>query len=177
MSTLKGPNGIAVRVTDRGELRTTSISRLLIQDLNGMGKLFSSQLTETPTGAGDYFMYFKNIGLNDVVLDRFFVSSTVITDISLDVVTGIPPSGTTPTVVNLNLGSSRVPEIIALHDPSLTGLIGIGTIRTIKISEADTDFEVVFNTAIIIPQGKSIALKRLGASGSISLNATVGELN
>jgi len=174
---IKGINGAVADVTDAGFLKTTTIAQTLEQVLAIEGKRFYVSLIETPTGAGDAFFYLKNTGTSDLGLGFVVASSDVdTTEIAASVVTGDASAGTPIEAINLNLGSTNTLDATILHAPAITGLTDQLTFGALQLTVANTAYAVGAAGELLVPQGKAVVMRRLGATGTIKLSLNVGVL-
>ena len=166
--------GYTAKVDSENRLRTSSVTESQDYHINSEGKVWSLDVSVTPTGANDYFFYFKNTGTEDVHISAFRVSSTVATEIAVDVVTGTAVGGTTNVPIARNLGSSKAPTAIIETGVDITGLTKTGRVLFLECAVADTAYTEEIISNLILPQGTAVALKRVAATGLV--NATVSLL-
>ena len=173
--------GRSAEVDALGRLSVFAVTEPEDKNLNTKGNTFSVSFDVTPAGANDYFFYLKNDGTRDLFVTDIRISSTVVTRVDYDVVTGTPTSTSAATVseTNRNLGSSNTLEATILADTDLTGLTDEGLIFFEQISATNTRFKLNTTSNIIIPQGSAIAFKRVAATGAIScvVSIVVDDLN
>lgn len=180
MTVIKGPDGRAADVNELNQLMTASVSQDIGQFSNIVGKVFSIYFTVTPTAADDYFFYLKNTGTLNFGIGKIEISSTVATDIFYDFVSGTPTfvtgggDGTPAQVTNTNLGSAIPLVADAIYDTDITGLTSQGVLFYEKIPTINTRFVQDVSSAIIIPQGKAVAFRRVAATGALDVVLRIG---
>lgn len=168
-----GQTGRAAIVDDEFRLKTFSITQSEDKHTNIEGEYNSVYFKVTPTGANDYFFYLQNTGVDDVTITDIRISSSVGSEILLHKVSGTASSGTDSLITNRNLGSNKVPAITAIHDPDITGLTSEGVLLFDELSVVDEMHHMKTTSNIIIPQGQSIALLRVAATGLITCLVSV----
>ena len=162
--------GMTAKVDNKNRLNTFSVSQAEDKHANLEGDYNSIYFEVTPAGASDKFFYLQNTGTADLAITDVRISSTVPTNILLDKVTGTPAfvTGADAAITNRNLGSSKVPSIIAKYDTDITGLVDEGVLLFQECPSADTLYHFRSSSNIIIPQGQAIALQRVAATGLIT---------
>lgn len=167
--------GNSVKVDSENRISTFSTVEPEDKHINKEGNVFSVHFTVTPVGANDYFFYYKNTGTETIYITDVRISSTVATNITVEHVTGTPTftSGTDLTPTNRNLGSSKVLTATIKSDTDTTGLTSKGILFNVECPVADTLYHLRTSSNIIIPQGSSIALKRVAATGLIECVVSV----
>ena len=176
MAVILGPNGNPANVSDSGSLQVAATSQNLAEALNFRGAIYSANGLVTPAGAGDYFFYLKNIGTSDISVSLFSFSSSQPTEIKIDHVSGTPVyvGEVAAEVTNLNLGSSNSLPAIANIDTSITGLINVGQLLYEECAVAETRYTQNIASAVIVPQGKAIGVRRMAATGEINFSIGMG---
>jgi len=178
MAKIIGPDGKVVRVTDTGRMEVSSVSQNISQRSNLDGKVFSIQFAVTPVGVNDFFFHFKNTGTKDIIFTKIRMASTVVTQITVEKVSGIPTfvSASNAAVTNRNLGSSTSLSADAQFDTDITVITSDGILLFEECSIADTRFTLNIDSTIIIPQGQAVAFKRVAATGLIDILITAIEI-
>lgn len=166
-----GNTGNTAEVDSGNRLRVFSVSEPGDFHVNKDGRVWSLDVSLTPTDADDYFFYIKNTGTTDLGISDFRISSTVATEIAIEKVTGTVVGGTELPLIARNLGSSRVPSATIESGVSLTGLTKVGRLFFMELDTVDRLYHLSTSSNIIIPQGASLAIKRVAATGLI--NATI----
>lgn len=169
MAVIKDSNGRAAMVDDDGRLTVFADIQPWEEHRNREGAATSTHFTVTPTGANDYFWYFKNTGTSNVFIHKIRLSSTVPTEITLESVTGTASAGTVAPTLSKNLGTPN--SLIATNefDVDFTGLTSNGIIYFEKCAVANTRYTIDSASNIIVPQGQAVALKRVAATGAIDV--------
>lgn len=175
MAKITGPNGQVVEVDDQNRIQAFAVSEPQDKDLNLKGKLWTLRFTNTPTGAGDNFFYLKNDGTKDLFVTDIRISSSVVTQILYNHVSGTAVGGTAVTPLSRNLGSSALPTATIEQGVDITGLTDIGVIFFEECSVANTLFHLSTSSNIIIPQGQAIAFQRVEATGLIDCVVSLAE--
>lgn len=171
-----GNSGDVASVDSKKRLVVFATSQDLDKALNREGNIFSTYFVVTPVGANDYFVYIENTGAQDIVIIDIAISSSVITEITYDSVSGTPVfvSATDGTVINNNLGSSEELSVDIKIDTDITALAVAGVISFEECGTVNTRFRSELNAGIIVPQGKAVAFKRVAATGEITCNIRIG---
>ena len=162
--------GRTATVDYENRLSTFAVSQAEDKHANIEGHYDSIYFEVTPTGANDNFFYLQNTGTADLALTDIRISSSAPTNILLDKVSGTPVyvTGTDAAITNRNLGSSKVPSVIAKYDTDITGIVDEGVLLFQECPSADTLYHFRTSSNIIIPQGQAIALQRVAATGQIT---------
>lgn len=178
MAQIVGPDGKVADVGNNGGLAVNAVAENISQRSNVNGKAFSIQFAVTPVGANDFFFHFQNTGTKDIIFTKTRIVSTVITQITIEKVSGTPTfvSSTDASVTNRNLGSSTTLSADAKFDTDITVITSDGILFFEECSIANTLFTLDIDSAIIIPQGKTIAFKRVAATGLIDVLITAIEV-
>ena len=71
------------------------------------------------------------------------------------------------------MGSSKAPIITARDDTDITGLTSEGVLFFEDMSAVDTLFDLRLQSTIIIPQGQAIAMQRVGATGTQTVDVSI----
>lgn len=160
----------AAQVDDGNRLRTFAITEPEDKHVNREGKAWSLFFTVTPTGAGDYFFYLKNTGTVDLAVTSFRISSTVITEILIEHVSGTASHSSANNIVasNRNLGSSGSPGATIVSDVDTTGLTTESTLFSMECNVANQLYWLHPASEIIMPQGSALAMQRVAATGLLT---------
>jgi len=175
MTRITGPNGTVVDVDDQNRIRAFATSQPQDKDLNTKSKSWTLRFTNTPTGAGDNFFYLKNDGLKNIFVTDIRISSSVVTQILYNHVSGTAIGGTAITPLSRNLGAAASPTATIEQGVDITGLTDIGVIFFEECSVANTLFHLKTTSNIIIPQGQAIAFQRVEATGLIDCVVSIVE--
>jgi len=169
--------GYSVKIDKFNRLNTYSVNIPEDKQNNRDGKAWSLYGSTTPVGANDYFFYIKNTGSLDLAISDIRIKSTVATDIMVEHVTGNPSYTASADITpsNRNLGSSAIPIATIKKDTDITGLTTKSTLFFIRLA-ANTFFKFTTTSNIIIPQGSSLALKRVESTGLIDFVVSLAEI-
>lgn len=167
MAKIIGPNGQVANVDDKNRLSTFAVADPFDKHRNTVGKAWALHFSNTPTGAGDNFFYIRNDGTKDLFITHVRITSSVVTQMLYNHVSGAPVGGTTLTPLNRNLGSSGAPAATIEQGVNITGLTDIGVIFFEECSIVNTLFTLTISSNIIIPQGQAVAFQRVEATGQI----------
>jgi hypothetical protein len=170
-------SGVTAKVDAANRMLVQSVSRAEDRQANINGDYYSAYFQVTPAGANDYFFYLRNDGVEDIVVTDFRMSSTALTRLLIHRVVGTPVFSDTNTtiVTSRNLGSSKAPIITARDDTDITGLTSEGVLFFEDMSAVDTLFDLRSQSTIIIPQGQAIALQRVGATGTQTVDVSIAK--
>ena len=176
---IEGSDGLVVSVikTDgENRLAVTSVIEAYDRYYNKQGLVYSATYEGlTPTGANDYFFYFKNTGTKSVNFTDLRISSTVATRITIERVTGTAAGGSTLVPINRNFGGSKTLTGTTQQGVDITGLTTGGVVFFQECPVASTMYHLSTTSNIIIPQGQAVALKRVAATGAISFTVSLVE--
>ena len=175
------PSGFPMGVTSENRGKVSSVSESLDRHVNHHnGKIWSVSFFDVnPAGANDYFFYLSNTGAADLSLTGIQASCTTTTGrLYLKVVSGSPiyvgSSDVVP--VTRNLGKSVTLSAVAKTDTDITGLSDDGILGYMELSAVNTAFMLGGDSDVVIPQGKSIALQWVAATGEVSASLSFMEL-
>ena len=163
--------GNTVTVDAKNRLSAFSVSQNEDKRANIDGNSWSLFFQVTPAGANDKFFYLQNTGISDLSITDIRISSSVPTNVLLDVVSGAPVfvTGTDVSIVNRNLGKSQSPDVIAKFDTDITGLVDEGVLLFQECDTADRLYHFRTLSTIIIPQGQALALQRVEGTGLMTV--------
>lgn len=163
-------SGKTATVDIENRLMTFAVSQAEDKHTNIEGYYNSVFFQVTPAGANDHFLYLKNVGVDDMTITDIRISSTVQTSVLLNKVSGDPSyvAGTDAEITNRNLGSSKIPNVIAKYDADITGLVEGGVLLFQECPTANTLYHFKTTSNIIIPQGQAITLQKVAATGDIT---------
>jgi hypothetical protein len=166
------------KVDSDNRLHTLSVIEPEDKFQNRFGKVWSYYFTETPTGAGDYFFYFKNTGEVILAITDIRVMGASADTLTYEHVTGTPSytGVTTITPVDRNLGSSVVPAVTCTSDPDITGLNSEGVVFFERIDTANKRYKLSTTSNIFIPQGQAFAIKAATGTALITCVVSVTEV-
>ena len=149
--------GRTATVDDENRLATFSVSQLEDKHANIEGTYWSAYFQVTPDNANSKFFYLQNTGTDDLSVTDIRISSTVATNVLLDVVSGAPTfvTGNNAAIVNRNLGSSKVPALIAKYDTDITGLVDDGVLLFQECDTVNRLYHFKSSSTIIISSRSS----------------------
>ena len=170
-------SGVTAKVDTSNRILVQAVSRSEDRQANINGDYYSAYFQATPAGANDYFFYLRNDGIEDITVTDFRMSSTAITRLLIHRVVGAPvyAGANTTTLTSRNLGSSKSPIITARDDTDITGLTSEGVLFFEDMSAVDTLFDLRLQSTIIIPQGQAIAMQRVGATGTLTVDVSIAK--
>jgi hypothetical protein len=127
MSVIHGSeNSVGVKVTSEGQLHTYAVVEREQLHVNEHEKqAYSLVVSQTPTGAGDCFLYIKNTGDDDLIISsiKLYSASAERVQVKLGD-SGTTSGGTALTPVNRNAGSNNAPTATIEDGVDITGLSG-----------------------------------------------------
>ena len=170
-------SGITAKVDSANRMLTQSVNRSEDRQANINGDYYSAYFQVTPAGANDYFFYLRNDGVEDIVVTDFRMSSTATTRLLIHRIVGTPvfAGANTTVITSRNLGSSKTPLVTARDDTDITGLTSEGIMFFEDMSAIDTLFDLRLQSTIIIPQGQAIAMQRVGATGTLTVDVSIAK--
>jgi len=179
MALIKGPDGFVADVDSKNRLSVLAVSQSISERSNIDERVFSIQFAITPVTSDDFFFHFKNTGTKTILMNKIRLASTVPTQITIESVSGTPTfttgsgAGTPATVTNRNLGSASTLSADAIADTDITVITSDGILFFEECSIADTRFTLDIGSGILIPQGQTLAFKRVETTGLIDALVTV----
>ena len=173
---IKGGDGRIADVDEANRLQTYAVTQNLQQTLLFKELLSSVYFAVVPANANDYFFYLKNNGTTHVGINFALFSSSVVTNILFEAVTGTPVyvTGADAAITNLVIGSPKGPDVEAKYDTDITGLTSAGILTLADAPVAEGVYQSQLMGGIVIPQGQAIAIKRVAATGDIKMNLSLG---
>lgn len=161
-------SGKLAKVNTYNQLVTRAISGSVEHWVNhDQGLCYNLLFDQTPTGAGDCFLYVKNTSSDyDVVIEGFTCAVGSAEQILVKLNdTGTPSGGSTATPVNLNSGSGNSAVGTFQTGNDITGLSGGSTADKIWFTSAGTE-SYNFEQDMV-----------LGVNGVFTLYAVTGAVN
>jgi len=147
--------GYLAEVTTENRMKTASVTRSKEHDANLVyGSCYNMLVDLTPTGAGDCFMYIKNTGTKNIVIEGFGIyaaSAEKIKGMLND--SGTPVGGTDFVPVALNTASGKAAVGIFQTGVDITGLSGGTTFQTFRIPANGATNSVNFEADIVVAPG------------------------
>jgi hypothetical protein len=144
--------GNVAHVNDNGALNVSSVSRSKEHHANiTHGNAYNILVNVTPTGAGDCFLYMKNTGTNNIIVEGFsaYVASAERLDGYLAQV-GTPVGGAATPTPNLNSGSAKTPTGTFLTGNDITGMSGGYLFQRARVPANTATNNVNFDADIVI---------------------------
>jgi hypothetical protein len=151
--------GATAKVNAENRLDVESVTRSLTQHINELYEKHFSVTFEAidPTGADDYFFYFKNTGTKNIHMTKFRFKSSVIGTVEIHHVTGTASAITAVTPANRFIGSSKTITADVGTSVDFTGLTSSAVLIRLTLDVADKDYVDDAPSHIIIPPGQAIA--------------------
>ena len=173
MNTIEDGSGSGYRaqVDSSNRLRVRSVSEAYDKVVNLEGNQWSAYFTATPTGAGDYFFYLKNSGINDLLISDIRIMCASTDTFTYEKVMGTPSGGVDITPINRNLGSAKQVSGTVQIGVDITGLTSQGVIFFERVAIANKREKLSTTSNIIIPQGSAFAIK--AATGTAEVTCVV----
>jgi hypothetical protein len=168
--------GYGAKVDSLNRLNTFSITEAEARFLSKSSKVWSAYFSLTPTGANDYFFYIKNTGADKLLITNFRVSSTAVTRLTYEKVTGTAAGGTTLTPTNRDFASSNSPAATIESGVDITGLTTGGIVLYTELDTAGKLFHTHSDSGLILAQGQAFAIKRTAATGAVTGTVTLAQL-
>lgn len=169
----KGDGGYSVGVNSENKLETMAVSQSITHHNNqAHGMVFSLLIDNTPTGAGDCFLYLKNSDDKDMSISSLNLCAA--TDEIIEVKlcdTGTPVDGTAVIPINRNAGSGEAADGTFQTGVNITGLSGGNIVDYIAIDSEIGSHKHRWDSFIIIPKGKTLAL--YATNGAIALKGSL----
>ena len=164
--------GNTLRINEENRADVESVTRSITQHINEKyEKHFSLSFEDIdPTGADDYFFYYKNTGLKNIHFTKFRFNTTVAGSVEIRSVTGTPSytSEAAVTPVNRSFGSSQSVTAIINTDANITGLANAGTAIKLRLDTVNKDYTDDAPSHIILPPGQALALLWDTSTGAIT---------
>lgn len=170
--------GYLAEVDTENRLVTRSTSESLAHGINRKtGKVWSIPFENlSPTATDDLVLYIKNTGEKDLSIDALRYSSSAVTQISIEVVTGTAGGSLTDvTPVSHTVGSAATPDATIKSSADITGLTQGGVIFFYQAGVADENYVDHTFSEIIIPRNQAIALSVENSAASITGTITLIE--
>lgn len=151
--------GNTLRVTSENKAQVNAVQRSLTQHINEIYEKHFSLFFEAidPTGADDYFFYFKNTGTKNIHFTKFRFASTVIGTVEIHEVTGTATAVNAITPANRFIGSTNTLTATVGTNVNITGLSNAATLIHLRLDTANKDYIDDAPSHIIVPPGQAIA--------------------
>ncbi len=155
-----GSNATAAVVSEEGRLHTLSVGHEVDFHANLHGRTYWSMSFEaiSPTGADDYFFYFKNTGTATYCVPDIRIETDSACVVEVHWVTGTASATSAVTPVNRYLGASPVITGTIGTAVNITGLSNAGNLAWIDLPVVNTQYDLNLASTIIIPPGQAFAL-------------------
>jgi len=158
--------GRKAKVTLENQLETLAIMMPLIRHINIVhAKVWTIPLDALAPSGATWFALVMNGGCSTYTFNRIVLTSSVAGLFRIAKVTGTPSGGTAISPVNLNLGSSNLPDLLTIQSgTSITGLTEAGHIAPCYCP-AGQPVNIETQPGIILPPGLTgLALKAPAAA-------------
>jgi len=171
---IKDPtDSTALRVSSEGRAQTDAVTSSSQHHINTTHqKVFNITGSSALTGASR-FLYIKNTGTTAVhVTNTKMFSSTAGHLIDMEHVSGSVAGGSDITPTNLTIGVSTSLTAEVKNGTSLSGLTPLGSLSSVNLTAADTDYIDTFPGHIIIPPGQAVSWG-LSAAATVTVTYSV----
>lgn len=172
-----GPNRSA-SVNVYHQLETFSVTEPAERFANKRdGKTWSILSESLAVGPGDYIFYFKNTGNEPLEITEIAITSSAATTIYLDKVSGTPTHTAATTLIGVSRNPSKLKSITAtiIQDTDTTGLNNDGTYHFQRCAVADTHYNMLSVSGVIIPNNTAVAI-RTSAIATVEMLITISEV-
>lgn len=171
-----GGSGREAQVNAQNRLEVESISQSVEHRANLEGRAWNIIVQVTPTGASDYFFYFKNTGIVTYVFEGFYYRVASAESITLHTnMTGTPVGGTTLTPVQVNTGSSRVMDATIQSGVDITGLANGEVVDRVWMTSTESQ-GYNFEQDLFVTPGSTLVFQATTGAVQIDLSLQVHEL-
>ena len=161
------------------EAKVDSDNRLHVESLSyssehhanhSLGEAYTLDVSQTPTGAGDYFLYLKNTSEDDMVIEGFTIKVASAESIKWDINPTGTAVGTSATPTNLNAGSGKAATGTFVTGNDITGLT-TGSIAYTTWHTSTESKQYNFEQDIILPKNRTLAA--YAVTGAVKIDITV----
>lgn len=162
--------GFQVKVDSSNRLYVYAISESLEHHTNIIhGESYNLLFSQTPTGAGDCFLYMKNLNDEDIILEGIVLNTATDETIEIKISdVGTALGGVDVTPVNLNGGSNNQAQGTFQTSNDITGLGGGFSLFKFFIKGGGSSDFFNFDQDIILPKNRTLTL--YGTNGSIQID-------
>ena len=152
--------GKSLKINAENRADVDAVSRSITQHVNEVYQKHFSISFEAidPTGADDYFFYYKNTGTKNIHVTKTRFKTTVVGAVEIHHVTGTASTVTDVAPVNRYVGSAEAVPASTGTSVNFTGLTVAGVLNRLQLSTANVDFVDDSPSHIIVPPGQAIAL-------------------
>ena len=154
---LYGVNNNPVDADEHGRVLARAIVSAASADAAARGKLYSITSAYTTGQADDAIIYLKNDSQEDIEIDSVVSGTAVSGGFTINAVTGTAGGASAVTPVNMNLGSTLLPEVTATGGAEVTGLTLGGVLGKRRIL-ANYSEELRIKGRIILAPNTAIAV-------------------
>jgi hypothetical protein len=163
--------GYEQKVASNNRALVDSVSNTVEHHTNvDLGQGWVLVYEQTPSGANDFFFYFKNTDVVPYIFESmsYRVASAEQVKIYLDR-TGTISGGTTLTPVNLNTGSAKEPTATIESGNNITGTTGGSVCQHIYMTSTESKF-YNFESGIAVAPGGTFMMEAIAGSVQITIN-------
>jgi hypothetical protein len=148
------------RINNQNMLAVITVSQAVKYFVNRQGHFYSIEVdTLVPDSTGSCFLYIKNTGDADIIVQRFSccaVSNEVI-DCYLDTI-GSPVGGINYVPVNRNAGSANLVDAIVEYGTNITGLTTRSKLDHFHVAGDWNSHILRWEAGIMIPKNRTLTL-------------------
>lgn len=162
--------GYQARVDASNRLFVYSITESLEHHTNIIhGESYNLLFSQTPTGAGDCFLYMKNLNDEDIILEGIVLNTATDETIEIKISdVGTALGGVDITPVNLNGGSNNQAQGTFQASNDITGVSGGFSLFKFFIKGGNSSSFFNFDQDIILPKNRTLTL--YAVNGSIQID-------
>lgn len=164
-----GNGAYRAKVNKANELCTRSVTETIEHHTNHTdNRAYNLLFDVTPTGAGDVFLYIKNTGTRDYILESItlYAASAEAVEVYLNA-SGTPSGGSSATPANLAAGSPNTPVGTFQTGADITGLSGATKVTHLRKAADSESKEFNFDMDIILPPQKALYIAAV--NGAINI--------
>ena len=152
--------GYKVKVTREHMIYSLAVSQTIEHHANiTHSGSYSVIFSQTPTGAGDFILYFKNLSNRDIVIEGIWLRASATEGINIHLrPAGTPTNGSEVTPVNLNASSANTAEATVIVDNDITGITNGHTALRYYVDNSARSVWFNFNQDIILTENDTLAI-------------------
>lgn len=164
--------GKTTGVTYENRLKVEAVTQTLEHHTNQEhGLAFQYPWQQTPTGAGDCFLYVKNLDDVDLVVEGFYLRAAGAEQVEVKLGdSGTPAGGTDRTLVNCNAGSGKTADVTFQTGNDITGLSGGSVVERLYVPNGTESKYYNLEQDVIVPKNNVLTL--YAVNGSIEVDGT-----
>jgi len=164
--------GKTAGVTTENMLKVEAVTQTLEHHASqDHGTAFQYSWQQTPTGAGDCFLYIKNLDDIDMVVEGLKLRAAGAEQVEVKLGdAGTPAAGTDRTLINCNAGSGKTADVTFQTGNDITGLSGGNVVERIYVPNGTESKYYNFEQDIIIPKNNVLTL--YAVTGGIEIDGT-----